>query len=575
MVSERRQFRILHRDFLFRMVDLELLATHGDVQKLLGQFAALLGGLSFVVAVLIVPHYVTSRLSPQALAVAAWGDEEFLISTTMAIAGIFAVVAWHTVLPDRRDRLVLGPLPVRTRTIFVAKITAMLAGLGISIVAVNAFTGLLFPPFGAAWRGPAAYWVTMAAAGLFVFCGFLAAQGIAAQLLSYRLFLRVSGFLQLGAFFAILSFYFLTPALATPRRLAAPENQAVLAWLPSFWFLGLFQELHGRADPVFVPLAARALRNLSIAAGAAAAGYALAYFRQMRRIVEEPDIAPRDRLRSGVRVIAFAVSRLVRRPLDRAILLFTARTMARSRQHRFLLAAFGGLGLAVAFAYAKEPLYRHFGSPWSHVTIGGLSAGLVLLTFAIAGLRAAFTLPVALRANWIFRVSAVHSPAAYFGAVRKTLLALAAVPVWLAALGYFAIWPRRLALEHMMVMVTAGVLLADITLYRFRKIPFACSYLPGAANLKVKLGVYAGSFILIIGFGSNLELAALQRASGFAAYLTILLAVAAWAWRRRAEFAASPENQVQFEEVEAVDVVTLGLGGGPVYSDSPDPVPGR
>jgi hypothetical protein len=572
VVSERRQFRLLYRDFLFRMVDLELLATQGDVQKLLGQFAALLSGFSFVLAVLIVPQYATSRLSPQALALAAWGDEEFLISTTMAIAGIFSVVAWNVVLPDRRDRLVLGPLPVRSRTIFAAKIAAMLAGLGISIVAVNAFTGLLFPPFAAAWRAPTAYWVTMASAGLFVFCGFLAVQGIAAQLLSYRLFVRVSGILQLAAFFAILSFYFLTPALATPHRLAAPENQGVLEWLPSFWFLGLYQELHGRADPVFAPLAARAVRNLSIAAAAAAAGYALAYFRQMRRIVEEPDIAPGDRALSVAGVVAVAMSRLLRRPLDRAILLFAARTMARSRQHRFLLAAFGGLGLAVAFAYAKEPLYGRFRAPLSHVTIGSLSAGLVLLTFAIVGLRAIFSLPVALRAHWIFRVSAVHGASAYFAAVRKTLLALAAMPVWLAAaVGYFAMWPSRLAVEHMMVMVTAGVLLADMALYRFRKIPFSCSYLPGAANLKVKLGVYAGSFILVIGFGSTLELAALQRTSGFALYLTVLLAVAAWAWRRRAEFAASPENQVQFEEVDAVDVVTLGL----VHSDSLDPVPGR
>jgi hypothetical protein len=38
------QFRVLYREFLFRMVDLEVLSAHalGDVNKLLGQFAALL-----------------------------------------------------------------------------------------------------------------------------------------------------------------------------------------------------------------------------------------------------------------------------------------------------------------------------------------------------------------------------------------------------------------------------------------------------------------------------------------------------------------------------------------------------
>ncbi|HYW43477.1 MAG TPA: hypothetical protein VE959_11520 [Bryobacteraceae bacterium] len=38
------QFRVLYREFLFRMVDLEVLSAHalGDANKLLGQFAALL-----------------------------------------------------------------------------------------------------------------------------------------------------------------------------------------------------------------------------------------------------------------------------------------------------------------------------------------------------------------------------------------------------------------------------------------------------------------------------------------------------------------------------------------------------
>ena len=41
---EKRQLRVLYREFLFRIVDLELLSTHaeGDSRTLLGQFASLL-----------------------------------------------------------------------------------------------------------------------------------------------------------------------------------------------------------------------------------------------------------------------------------------------------------------------------------------------------------------------------------------------------------------------------------------------------------------------------------------------------------------------------------------------------
>ena len=104
-------------------------------------------------------------------------------------------------------------------------------------------------------------------------------------------------------------------------------------------------------------------------------------------------------------------------------------------------------------------------------------------------MRAIFILPFELRANWIFRITAVHSPNAHFTAIRKCLLWLAAAPPLVCvALLLFAIWPGRPVLEHLAICVAAAFLLVDLFLYRFRKIPFACSYLPGGANLKVKLG---------------------------------------------------------------------------------------
>lgn len=40
----------------------------------------------------------------------------------MAIAGMFCLLAWNAVMPDRRDSRVLGVLPVATGTICRAKI---------------------------------------------------------------------------------------------------------------------------------------------------------------------------------------------------------------------------------------------------------------------------------------------------------------------------------------------------------------------------------------------------------------------------------------------------------------------
>lgn len=568
MPDERRQFRILYRDFLLRMIDLELLSARGDIRNLLGQLAALLAAFSFVLALFLVPPYTSSLLPRQRLLTAAWGHEEFLIATSIATAGLFAVLAWNSILLDRRDRFVLGMLPVRTRTIFAAKIAAVSTALAVSVVAVNIFTGLSFPFMviahgGAlgALRSLAAYWITMFAAGLFVFCALLAIHGLAAQLFSYWLFLRVSAFLQLAAFFAVLGIYFLTPA---------PIKTNLQAWLPSFWFLGLFQELNGPVDPIFGRLAGRAVGSLAVAGALALGLYTLAYYRHVRQALEQPDIAPGDRSRPLSRLGRFLVSKWISRPLERAMLLFVARTVARSRQHRLLLAVYGGIGLAIALAYTKSIVH----GGWDRPSVPLLAASAILLFFSIAGMRAIFTLPLALAANWIFRITAVHSPNAYFHAIRKCLLAFGAGPPLLgSACLLFAIWPGRPAIEHLAILTTAAFLLVNLFLYRFRKAPFACSYLPGGANLKWKLGAYGMGLVFVAELTTQIEFWALHRFARFVVILTLLLGAATWAGRRRREFAGSPYAPLQFEDLPPADIFALDLRrdservGGEQYID--------
>jgi hypothetical protein len=540
MPAEGRQFAILYRDFLFRMVDLELISARGGVENLLGQLAALLAAFSFVLALFLVSGPTSS---------AAWGHQEFLIATSMAIAGLFAVLAWNSILLDRRDRFVLGMLPVRTRTIFAAKIASVGTALTLSVIAVNIFTGLSFPfrvatdASGAlgVFRSLGAYWITMFAAGLFVFCALLAIHGLAAQLFSYRLFLRASAFLQLATFFAVLGIFFLTPA---------PTKSNLLAWLPSYWFLGLFQELNGGpVNPVFGRLAARAAASLTIAGAAALMFYTLAYYRHVRRALEEPDIAP-----GGRSHLLSRVSKWISQPLERAIFLFTVRTLTRSRQHRLLLAVYGAIGLAFALAYGKSG----WRGRWDHPNVPFLAATLILLFFSIVGVRAIFILPFELRANWIFHITAVHSPNAYFTAIRKSLLWLAAAPpLACITLLLSAVWPWRPVLEHLGICLAMAFLLVDLFLYRFRKIPFTCSYLPGGANLKVKLGAYGIAFLCLADGGTLLEFWAFKRPARFLTLLALLVAAAIWAHRRRSEFAAAAYTPLQFEDLPPAEIFAL------------------
>jgi hypothetical protein len=559
MPDERRQFGVLYRAFISRLIDLELLSSGGQVQNLLAQFAAMLAALSFVITVVRIPAIGGSTLPPEKLALALWGDEHFLIATTMAIVGMFAVLAWNNLFPDRVDTLVLGTLPVRIRTMLLAKLAAIAMVLGVSAAAVNSFTGLAYPfvmvapgagTFGVL-RSLLAYWAVMAMAALFVFTASLAVQGLAAQLLSYRLLVRVSSYLQLGAFFTILGAYFLMPPVS-----ARP------VWLPSYWFLALFHEFNGSQHETLRPLAWRAALALAGSIVVAAVTYGLVFNRNTRRIVEQPDIAPGDRSRPASRIGGWAAARLLSKPLDRAILLFTARTMARSRQHRMLLAVYGGIGLAIALAYARDLVYGR--SRWHQPNVSLLIGSFVLLFFFLIGSRAVIALPFALRANWIFRITAVYSPTAYFAAVRKAMTVLAAGPVWIiAAVLYSSLWPSRAALPHLLVLVLSGVLLIQLLLHRFRKIPFACSYLPGKTDLRIKLGSRAILFMAFSNAAVHLEFWAMQRAGRFAVVAGLLFAATAWAWRRTVDFAQSRYQPLQFEDLppDAVQVLNLQNDG--------------
>src|SRR5260221_11015082 len=290
------QFRVLYRQFLFRAVDLELLSAsaQGDVSKLLGQFAALLVFASLLLA-LAGLMFDGSRMPPPALLIAMWSMEHFLIATTMLVLGLFAVLSWDSTFPDRRDVLVLAPLPVLARTLCLAKVAALATALSLTVAALHVFAGLTWPfAFAPAHSGVAGlirsvacFWIAMLAAGAFIFCCVLGVQGLAA-LLPRRQFLRLSAFLQMAVFCLSVSVYFLQPSLATPKTLTAPENQSLLAWLPTYWFLGLAQELNGTMHSALVPLARRAWTGLAVAGCVAGAAFMLSYFRTLRKIVDEP-----------------------------------------------------------------------------------------------------------------------------------------------------------------------------------------------------------------------------------------------------------------------------------------------
>ncbi|MFN0164871.1 MAG: serine hydrolase domain-containing protein, partial [Bryobacteraceae bacterium] len=418
----------------------------------------------------------------------------------------------------------------------------------VAIPASGGVSGLL--------RMYAVYWAVMLASGAFIFCCVLGVQGLAAQLLPRRLYLRVSSWLQMAAFCLFVSVYFLQPMVPSPDALIAAQSQGLVAWSPSYWFLGLFQQLNG--SDALAPLAWRAWAGLAIALAVTAAAYALSYFRTLRKIVEEPDIAPG--LRGGGWLPGFGNS------LSTVMAQFSIRTLMRSRQHRIILAFYLGIAFALTIFLLKNPAAQRqqFDAPvsdaWNQVSAPALAASLVIMGFWVVGTRVVFSMPVDLQANWIFRVTPVAGGPELLKARRRALVGLSVAPCWAgSAILFLGLWPWRPAAGHLMVLALLGLILAEICLHGVQKIPFTCSYLPGRSNFHMTFWLCIGLLMQGLTKAAEFEQRALDHPAAYAVMLGILgagLVAARW---RTARIAESTEGELQFEESPPWEVQVLGL----------------
>lgn len=547
------QFRVLFRQFLFRIVDEAVLSPSagGDASKLLSQYA----GILFYISLLTggVGLLMADRSYPlgSGLAVAR-ALEHFFISTTMLLTGLFAVFSWDACFPDHRDVLVLSPLPVAPWTILMAKAAAVGASLALMVGALHCVAGLVWPAVftvaaspgaGILWyaRGYAAYGITITASAVFVLCSLFCVQG-SLGLVPRPLALRLSPMLQIGAFSALLTGYFME-GHSLPLRSS-----------PTYWFLGLYESVAGRATAEFDIHANRALLALGCSCAGAALCFSLSYLRTMRMIVEQPSLVSRSRGHITLPVFG--------RPQVAALTHFQFRTLARSRQHRFLLALFLGLAFAILTLFVKTPVAQQdlqSASPWTQPNAPLLVASYVMLFLTIAGCRVAFSMPVDLKANWIFQLLPCEHTPDYANATRWTLLYCAAAPAllfWGAVLTW--LWPWQQAQGHVLILAGIAALLVEGALVRFYKIPFTCSYLPGKANVYYYFFAFTLLALNALLFAARQELYALHRA--WAVGLTAVALVSTAAIVHRYSLSDMRSADMNFEEIAPPAVIELSIG---------------
>jgi hypothetical protein len=556
------QFDALVGHFFGRFFDNEFVARNTEIQVTVTKMLALLASPGIILPFLRYTTYLGLDAMPREMRnPMLWSDRCLYLSFSMLVMGAVTVLEWDALFPDRRDYATLMPLPIHSRTIFLGKVAALALFLVAFTVSVNLVSTVTFPAV--SYRGPGAWFPsmlglfrTMAAHGIsilassaFAFLFLVALEGVLLNVFSVRWFRKMSAYVQGAMVFVLLWLFFLFPNIAASIAQLKAENSTVLYAFPPAWFLGLNEVMLGSRDAVFVALAHRAEMALGLVFLVAGFSYTAAYRRHVRRTLEstEGGDSTRTALHERIGLIA---DRIAPDSVERATVAFIGKTMARSSKHRIFLAAYAGVGFALA-AQVLSAATNH--DDW-------MSLPLVLGFFLLSGMRFIFTIPSELPANWLFRVSDTDRQRPALNGTRTAMRWFGVAPLFLALSPfYFVWWSPGAALAHLVFSVTISVVLIEVLTMEFRKIPFTCSYPPGKANVTILWIGYWVAFLLYAFSMANLESWMVKRPRRlipFYLVVAILFAGFEW-WRRRADAVGVA---LIFDDAADPDVLTLGLG---------------
>jgi hypothetical protein len=499
---------------------------------------------------------------------AALPDEYFFIALTMAVTGGVALWWWDGIFPDRRDLANLVHLPVRTSTIFLGNCVAVLILTCVCAIDVNAASSILFPvtvgasqpSFDFMMRFAGVHALVVVLASIFSFFAVFATAGLLVLLLPYAVFRRISLYIRI--LIAALLLATLLTSFAVPRMILdrPRSSESALRFLPSAWFLGLCQLLRGRADPALAELGHAALFAL-VSAGAVAVGaYTLAYRRCFVRLPESAD-APPGHLGTCTSWTFRLFDRLLfGTPFQRAGCRFVLKTLFRNEAHALAVGGFFGLGVV----FATQAMFSAFsgkGTP-PLPTADMLSIPLILGYCLLIGVRFVFDVPAHVRANWIFRFLLDNNVHESVALARRVMLCFVLPWIFFVALPvYVHFWGWTIGLLHIGLVTVWLVLLTEVLVVGFRKLPFTCTYPCFQPSAVVALIACVLAYLAFTAVTAELESATLL--SPMAGGVLLVMGLAVWcAVYRVRKGVPEIDAHLMFEDAPALDFELLRLSDG-------------
>ena len=491
------------------------------------------------------------NLEPYQLAIL--GDGALVIAFPMLIVGFVVVLVSSSLFPSDIDCRILLPLAVSKRVLFASKALATTAFAGLFAIGAHvAMMPLVILMWNSRWadRGLSAQLIAHAFASLgasiVTALGIISIAGVLLIAVPRsRLQAASIGFRGIALFALVLSIP-LACRLPTIGALIARESR-LFYLVPPVWFLCIEQLLLGKATPYFVRLAQIAA-IVGIASFAIAVGSYLFLYQRLERVILQPVVSaqsPRHRTRFGRNTAAIGP--------------FMNATLKRSPFHQgvFVIIAAGGAGLVLnslindwhagALTDADEPVMT--------TVIWAAFALVFALNVAV---RAALVLPLELRANWIFRMTEDEATRAEeMSAVVRTLVLLGVVlplamlfPLEWAVLGVRAIHCTSIA-------GLCGLVLVELHMTEWRRIPFTCSYEPSRQLMWQAMVIGVAAFVAFTAIGPRLVWYSIRHPVGWMGVMIVLTAVLLYLWRQRRWM--SRQASLMFEDVLPSEVEPLKL----------------
>lgn len=573
--EDETHFLELVKHFFYQFFENEFVSRGSEARLTVAHVLAMLAVPPALYTLYLVPAYDNIFWNfPEKYAAYCLIDQCRYVTFSLVVVGFVALLEWDALFPGSRDYAILAPLPLQPVTIFAAKVVALVLFLLLFIVDVGAVPTILYPvvetmglrgaPISTLHFGDlvASHAVAVCSSGAFAFLFFVAVQGLLINLLPPRAFKKASLGIQFIGMIVLLLLLFLLPiySVLVPGWQRAPY--AALNKFPPLWFLGLYQTLLGSGDALFRGWAKTAAMALIFVTFACVAGYTLNYKRHMQRALESLEAHPAGPSRLGSAARWLLTRLILRKPLQRATFFFVLHTLMRSARHRLYVATYTGVGFALAVFGIMEVLVhtarRDITPLLFQPNQALLAIPLILSFFLLSGMRLVFTLPAELPSNWVFRIAEDGNSSDGYAGTRKAMMAAAVVLLLLQLPFYVILWGWTPALQHILFCLMLSLILIELLLTNFRKLPFTCSYRPGKANITVLGFVYWFAFTTYAYTMATLERWLLYDEVRWLVFIIMTLVVLAGLhlWRK----ATSVEGQALiFEDSPNPEVQTLGL----------------